>query len=534
DSRPYFLAPLDDFHIVNFSPCRNAGTNDAPGLPDKDFDGDDRILEGTVDIGADEFSTPHGASGTYYVPGDYPSIQEAIDSAFPLDTIAVLPGTYFENINFLAKAVSVQSCDGPELTVMDGGMLGSVVTFANMETEESNLKGFTITNGWPGIACNYCSPTISDNIITGNMKGIVCESSSPLISNNTISYNTESGIAMNHGSSPTITHNTITCNSGYRGGGIYCGEWYCHPIISCNTISHNSAEDGGGIWFRQSKYYDSITNNVIAGNSASDEGGGIFMRDSSLLILNNTLCDNSAYRGGAIHCWNASPTITNTILWNNHATHGPEINVSSGNPEVTCCDVQGGWSGNGNIEADPLFADPGKDDFHLTWLSPCINRGIGEKAPADDLEGDLRPCMGSVDMGADEFTGVHPLETETFFISEAIGGTVDFALDSGEGNGHRVYIVLGSLSNTAPGTPLPGGLEMLRLNWDSFTDLVFGLLNTQFFSGFLGTLDGNGQATAQLNVPPVPGLAGTTMYYAYCLNSPFDFVSNPIPIEIVQ
>ncbi|MHC4946105.1 MAG: right-handed parallel beta-helix repeat-containing protein, partial [Planctomycetota bacterium] len=150
DSRPYFLAPLDDFHIVNFSPCRNAGTNDAPGLPDKDFEGDDRILEETVDIGADEFSTPQGASGTYYVPGDYSSIQEAIESAFPLDTIAVHPGSHFENINFLAKAVSVQSCDGPELTFLDGGMLGSVVTFTSMETEESKLKGFTITNGWPG------------------------------------------------------------------------------------------------------------------------------------------------------------------------------------------------------------------------------------------------------------------------------------------------------------------------------------------------------------------------------------------------
>jgi hypothetical protein len=51
---------------------------------------------------------------------------------------------------------------------------------------------------------------------------------------------------------------------------------------------------------------------------------------------------------------------------------------------------------------------------------------------------------------------------------------------------------------------------------------------------FLGTLDGSGTATAQLNVPAGSGATGLTMHFAYALNNPWDFVSNPVAVEIVQ
>jgi hypothetical protein len=73
----------------------------------------------------------------------------------------------------------------------------------------------------------------------------------------------------------------------------------------------------------------------------------------------------------------------------------------------------------------------------------------------------------------------------------------------------------------------------LPVNWDVFTDFVLALLNTYVFSNFLGTLDATGMATAQLNAPPIPGFAGITMHYAYALNNPWDFVSNPVAVEIV-
>ncbi len=125
------------------------------------------------------------------------------------------------------------------------------------------------------------------------------------------------------------------------------------------------------------------------------------------------------------------------------------------------------------------------------------------------------------------------LEADTHTLPE-LGGTVNFTLDSGAGNGNRNYFLLGSVSGTTPGFPLPGGLT-LPLNWDVFTGIVFQKVNTPFFSTFQGQLDALGQGAAQLNTlgPLPPGFVGVKLYFAYLLYQPFDSVSNPLAIEIV-
>ncbi len=69
---------------------------------------------------------------------------------------------------------------------------------------------------------------------------------------------------------------------------------------------------------------------------------------------------------------------------------------------VTYSDVEGGWPGEGNIDADPLFV--GGDDFHLRTGSPCIDAGA-DAGVYTDTDGDVRPYGAGFDMGADEYTG---------------------------------------------------------------------------------------------------------------------------------
>jgi hypothetical protein len=126
------------------------------------------------------------------------------------------------------------------------------------------------------------------------------------------------------------------------------------------------------------------------------------------------------------------------------------------------------------------------------------------------------------------------LTADTDEISAQTGGQVTFTLTAGNANADRGYILLGSISGTTPGINLPGGLVTLPLHWDIFTSLVIGLINTPVFSNFMGQLDSTGMASSKFDtLGPIPGAAGLTMYFAYALNNPWDFVSNPVGIEIV-
>ncbi|MCZ6543318.1 MAG: hypothetical protein O6768_06600, partial [Planctomycetota bacterium] len=99
-------------------------------------------------IHVDAANCPGPGNGSEADP--YCSIQTAIDNAVDTDEIVVAPGTYFETINFLGKAVTLRSSGGPEVTIIDaGGDLGagSVVTCDAAEGPGSVLQGFTITGG---------------------------------------------------------------------------------------------------------------------------------------------------------------------------------------------------------------------------------------------------------------------------------------------------------------------------------------------------------------------------------------------------
>ncbi len=63
--------------------------------------------------------------------------------------------------------------------------------------------------------------------------------------------------------------------------------------------------------------------------------------------------------------------------------------------------------------------------------------------------------------------------------------------------------------------------------------MAVDLINTPMFSDFMGLLDGSGTATASFTLPPVPGMAGLTLYFAFTVMNPYDFVSNAKGIAIV-
>jgi len=160
--------------------------------------------------------------------------------------------------------------------------------------------------------------------------------------------------------------------------------------------------------------------------------------------------------------------------------------------------------------------------------------GISPEAVGVDIAtGALFIGDGSITNSVFEVSGIITLISDTLIIKKT-GGVANFTLAATTANANRKYILLGGISGALPGTPLPGGLAVLPINMDIFTNVVMAYLNTTLFDKFLGNLDAQGKATATLTIPSAAGLVGLKFYFAYALNNPWDFVSSTACIEIVH
>jgi hypothetical protein len=117
-----------------------------------------------------------------------------------------------------------------------------------------------------------------------------------------------------------------------------------------------------------------MTNVAISDNTADDDGGGMYLRYSNPIMTNVTISGNTANDdSGCMYLNRSSPTLINSIIWNNAP---PSITVSGDEtPIISYSDIEGGWEGEGNIDTDPLFCNPGSGDYRLDEESPCIATG---------------------------------------------------------------------------------------------------------------------------------------------------------------
>ena len=315
-----------------------------------------------------------------HVPDQYPTIQAGIDAAEDGDWVLVEPGTYYENINFNGKNITVGSLflttnDTIYIsqTVIDGNQNDRVVTFPNCESE-AKLIGFTIQNGNTGAGGG----------------GIVCQNnSSPTLSNlkviNNIAYN-GGGICVLQNSHPSILNSTISNNAIFGngvGGGI--AFYQNSDVLLINVeIKNNYAYSGGGLFSSNSNIH---MKKVIISENIAPYGDAIYSECSDIEIVNTTIT-NQVGPVAVIYGHNSNLIMVNSILWNLNAIqqvyytspdsntfmvidhsnilNGDEITVSQN------CTLY--WI-DGNIDSDPQFVDSVNNDYHLTENSPCIDAG---------------------------------------------------------------------------------------------------------------------------------------------------------------
>jgi hypothetical protein len=415
------VAPLlfTDSHLQPGSPCIDVGLNTAPSIPSQDIDGDNRIVNGTADMGADEYNPP-----VYHCVSTAGQLLTALSTAQSNsadDIIQVVKGTYTGNFFYNSsegygitlEGGNASGCASREVnpanTVLDGGNAGAVLILNNTDGGDISVEGFTIQNGSTpnyggGVyAYSYTNSgtagdvTLANNIITNNTAGwdgggVFAYSASTLGMSGTV----------------TLLNNIVTGNTATGNGGGVSAESYA-----------SSGTAGTFILF----------NNIIAGNHAGNNGGGALVdsyattgTSGNVTLTNNTITRNDADGdGGGLTTANYNNTIDcyNNIIWGNTAVAGGDIYMFGG-PAGTANDYWndytdrvGMWDTQvGHIDADPLFVGGGA--YHLRSASPCIDAGVSApNIPSTDFEGDARIIDGdyngtaAVDIGADEFVPVY-------------------------------------------------------------------------------------------------------------------------------
>jgi predicted outer membrane repeat protein len=302
-------------------------------------------------------------SRTWHVPGDLPTIANALEVSAAGDTIQVADGTYSEhNLTMTAGVVLRGNLEDPSMVVISGSNEGMILYGNNLD-DSTIIEGITFTQGFAG----------------------------------------QGGAMYLHASFPTVQHCFFTQNNAISDGGAIACEDASPTLIEC-TFAHNDAGQFGGAVY------------VVTPAKGTDG------KNSYPNLFNCTFYANGAPAGGAavFAYYAAYPELNNCILAFGSA--GGAAACSSGAYiSLSCCDVYGNSGGdyvgclagqlgvNGNISADPLFANVEMLDFTLLSDSPCApanNPGCGligawPAAPSylvvDDGSGDFPTVQQAVD-----------------------------------------------------------------------------------------------------------------------------------------
>lgn len=279
------------------------------------------------------------AAATIYVddngPGNYTTIQAAVNNAISGDQIIVKPGTYEEYVEVTVSDLTIVSESGnPDDTIVQATDRSYVF---DVLADGVNIKGFNIKGKGDsaGIHINYglgnCD--IENNKFSNFASGIdiFLFSMGNIVKNNEIS-NCNEGISLNEGSFNTLSSNTISnCGSGiYLGTDSHSNTLNNNAISNCNlgisllgsmsnTLENNMvAENEYGISLADESYNNTLTKNTLKSNKkAGLQITGLYIDD---LTFNNRIYDN--YFSNTVNVdsnkqpdiWNATRTTAKNII----------------------------------------------------------------------------------------------------------------------------------------------------------------------------------------------------------------------------
>ena len=427
----------NDFRLVISSALVNKGDNSLVTV-EKDLAGNDRVINGAVDLGAYELTAITVAAGA--------DLQAAIDAAKAGYTVYVQEGTY--NGNFTMKeGVNVSGGWNADFTaqtdyasILDAQANGRVLNQPAAFKTLTIWSNFTIQNG-------DLKEKAADQLGSGvalNKKGQVKHC---LIQNNTYSYTSGNCMGGGVGNDATdkntdvqVDNCIVRNNKATHGGGIRVRGTVINSIVENNLTEANAC---GGVHLQGGRLLYSIVrgntgkdtggvraygkceviNNLICGNTGTNTLGGLSMENNLSTVIGNTIVgnnqksDSNPSRCGVRINVNSDAPFYNNIVWGNMVNgvvQADQINFHSDykaeraarvfkNNAVTLTENVGVNTILLPAEVDPGFADIANADFRLVWTSPILDKGDNSLLTVEqDLVGAARIQGLAVDPGCYE------------------------------------------------------------------------------------------------------------------------------------
>jgi len=319
-------------------------------------------------------------------------IQTAVDQSARGSCVWVSNGVYTLSASVtIPRAMTVRSLNGAEAATIHGN---DAVQCVSLLATGATISGFTLTGGRGHLGGGvYCG------------RGAVVDRCRAMSNR---AYHASSTLVWGGGvycEGGTVRYSAIednrTAEEGYGGGGYITSS----GLVEHCTILRNEGGYGGGLYVTEGSV---VRNSIVAGNLALNSdynesgGGGVYCSTESA-IENCTIVNNRANRSGAGVLLYYNGYVHNSIIWSNQ---GANVYIFGGMGYVdhTCSTPLP--AGNGNIAADPLFADLETLDVRLQPGSPCINVGTNQAwmAKDTDYQGYDRIINGRVDLGVYEFS----------------------------------------------------------------------------------------------------------------------------------
>jgi hypothetical protein len=342
----------------------------------------------------------------------------------------------------------------------------------------------------------------------------------------------------------TVAHSIFRNNYAGYGGGIFVNKKSSPTISSCHIENNTSASSGGGLYFWSNS--SSIVNNCLIFNNTSvagGGGGGIFLGNAceNVRIYNSTIVNNkSSTVGKNIHffanTYSNKPSFINCIVWDPAGS----ISYTSQTPALSDfvnCAIQGyvsGYTSCINLNAlnddpsGPNFTNPLTNDYSITFLSPCIDKGTNTGAPLTDIIGN--PRVGITDIGAYEnqdFVWTGNDATNPTFWNVGTNwnhGTLPTPADVIAIRGSLINYPVVNTNATIAGITIVSG-AMVTINPGFILTVTGTLTNNAGNAGLVIRSDANGNDAKLINnTPSVPatvelflrgGLVNTARVYHY-------------------